>query len=125
MHELLAAFLPDDQAGARLHRAALEALHRGDPQKAQLLLERAAIRYRRAVLVEPLARARVHQLIARARSGADHAEALGLEISRCLCRLDLIESLEPPYALIPARELLSRWLTDDSSAATEGERRAA
>ena len=126
MHELLAAFLPDDEAGARYHRAALEALHTGDPKKAYLLLERAAMRYRRALMVEPLARARVHQLIARARVvTAEDGEALGLEIARCLCRLLQIESLEPPYALIDARVLLANLLAAGSGAETPAERRAA
>lgn len=125
MHELLAAFLPDDEAGARYHRAALEALHRGDPRKAHALLERAAIRYRRGVLVEPLARARVHQLIARARAGTEDAEALGLEIARCLCRLSRIESLEPPFPVVDARALLAKLLAAGSGAEVQEERRAA
>jgi hypothetical protein len=125
MHDLLAAFLPDDEAGARYHRAALEALHRGDPRKAHALLERAAVRYRRGVVVEPLARARVHQLIARARAGTEDTEALGLEIARCLCRLSRIESLEPPFALIEARALLASLLAAGSGADTPEERRAA
>ena len=126
MHELLAAFLPDDEAGARYHRAALDALHRGDPRKAHALLERAAVRYRKGVLVEPLARARVHQLIARARAGTgEDAEALGLEIARCLCRLSRIESLDPPFPLIDARTLLASLLAAGSGAETPEERRAA
>jgi hypothetical protein len=125
MHDLLTAFLPDDEAGARFHRAALEALHRGDPRKAHLLLERAAVRYRRGVIVEPLARARVHQLIARARLGTEDSEALGLEIARCLCRLSRIESLDPPFSLIDARVLLAGLLAAGSGAEAPEERRAA
>ena len=121
MHRLLAALLPRVQGGARLHHAALEALHRGDPREADRLLERAALAYRHELAVEPLARARVHQLIARvrARPGGTGEGELALEVERRLCGLDRIESLEPPFALVEARELLASWMSQGRSAANE------
>ena len=121
MHRLLAALLPSIQGGARLHHAALEALHRGDPREADRLLERAALAYRHELAIEPLARARVHQLIARVRAypgGAEVGERT-LEIERRLCGLDRIEALEPPFALVEARELLATWVTQGRTAAND------
>jgi hypothetical protein len=51
--------------GATLHRAALFATHRGDHALAERLFERGGERYRDEIQVQPLARLRVHQEIAR------------------------------------------------------------
>ena len=86
---------------------------------AQLLFERAARCYREETRVEPLARLRVHQLMAQVRSGAAprDADSLALEVERRLCRLSRIESLTPPFALVDARELLAGWITAPSAGA--------
>ena len=127
MLRLLVALLPGNPGGARLHRAALGALHRGHLRAAEALFEHAALRYQREIAVEPLARLRVHQLIARARSGpeAETGGGLALEIERRLCRLDRIESLEPPFPLIEARTLLASWMSGGPAAADSRERAAA
>jgi len=127
MPSLLAALLPGILSGARLHHAALEALHRGQAEAAVALFERAALRYRRELAVEPLARVRVLQLIARARSRADvdRDSRLALEIERRLCRLHRIEALEPPFPLIEAREMLASWMTSRSGEAAFRSLRAA
>ncbi len=127
MHRLLAALLPGIPGGARLHRAALGALHQGHLRAAAALFEHAALRYQREIAVEPLARVRVHQLIALARAGADAegGENVALEIERRLCRLTQIESLEPPFALIEARALLASWMSRGDAATASGERAAA
>ena len=127
MPSWLATHLPLVVSGARLHRAALDALHRGDPGAAEALFERAALRYRRELAVEPLARVRVQQLIARARArpNADRGAGLALEIERRLCRLDRIEALDPPFSLIEARSLLASWMTGHSGGAALRHRRVA
>ncbi|HEY2955715.1 MAG TPA: hypothetical protein VGK89_10755 [Candidatus Eisenbacteria bacterium] len=112
MPSLFATLLPRILGGARIHRAALEALHRGRAERAVALFERAAHCYRRELAVEPLARVRVQQLIARARVRPEGSQdsLLALEIEGRLCRLDRIEALEPPFPLVEARELLAGWM---------------
>ncbi len=121
----LATRLPAAFSGARLHRAALLALSRGEFGTAERLFESAAERYRQDVMVEPLARLRVHQLMARVRAGvrADQEGALLLEVERRLCRLEEIESLEFPFERVDARSLLARWI--GALPAREGEHRLA
>ena len=65
----IASCMPSLFSGPALHRAALGATHRGAHALAERLFERAAERYREDLAIEPLARLRVHQLIARVRSG--------------------------------------------------------
>ena len=121
MHRLLAALLPRVQGGARLHHAALEALYRGDPREADRLLERAALAYRHELAIEPLARARVHKRIARVRAppGGPEVGERTLEIEHRLCGLTRIEALEPPFALVEARDLLATWVTPGRTAAND------
>jgi hypothetical protein len=98
--------------GATLHRAALSAAHAGEHAAAALLFERAGYAYRRELDVRALARLRVHEGIARLVGAApgEHAQAgLVAEIERRLARLDEIESLAPPFAPVPARELARVW----------------
>ena len=98
-------------SGARFHRAALQALHAGRWGAAERLFEKAATRYRRELACEALARLRVHQGVARLRSGTTDADA-PIEIERSLARLDQIEDLEPPFALVPAHAVMGHWLAD-------------
>ena len=93
--------------GATLHRAALAACHAGEHATAAALFERAARAYRRDLDVCALARLRIHEGIARLRAagGAD-AATLAAEVEQLLGRLDEIESPEPPFAPVPARDLL-------------------
>lgn len=111
--------------GAALHRLALHALDGGDHAIALALFDRAAQVYRREVVVHALARLRVHELMARVLAddargagsrGAvtpEQRQALVLETERRLAKLDRIESLEPPFELVDARELLAVWWTTD------------
>lgn len=110
---LLAHRIPALFDGAGLHRAALAEMNHGRFERAEDLFEIAARRYRDEVEVEALARLRVHQLMAKVRSGAlGEAEAgkLVLEVDRRLARLDRIESLDAPFRLMDARALLASWL---------------
>lgn len=111
----LAHHLPVLFDGAGLHRAALREMTRGQWAAADRLFESAASRYRSDVEVEPLARLRVHQLMARVRSGSlpePESAQLVLEVDRRLCRLGRIESLEAPFTFVEARTLLASWLPD-------------
>ncbi|OGF15315.1 MAG: hypothetical protein A2W00_06955 [Candidatus Eisenbacteria bacterium RBG_16_71_46] len=110
--------LPLVASGRSLHRAALQALTRGRLEEAWTLFERGAARYRAQLQIEPLARLRVHQLIARVRAGLSHHEesALALEVDRRLARLERIESLEPPFELVDARRLLATWQSSPMAA---------
>jgi hypothetical protein len=102
--------VPDCFSGAALHRAALAAAHRKEPSWAARLFERAALRYRAELRVEPLARLRVHQEIVRLRALGSLADIERcLEVERALTRLDRIETLEPPFDLVDARTLLATW----------------
>src|SRR2546425_9586553 len=108
---LLATRIPSLFGGTTLHRAALRASYRQAFEIADRLFERAADRYRHDLAVEPLARLRVHQLIARVRSGLnpERESALCLEIEHRLARLSSIESLDPPFELMHARMLQAIW----------------
>ena len=106
-------------SGSALHRAGLEAIAAGAYPVADALLERAAGRYRASLEVEALARLRVHQLIARARAQGERGREgmLGLEVEQRLARLERIESLEPPFDLVPASRLLASWSHEHPSRA--------
>jgi hypothetical protein len=104
--------------GAGLHHAALYEMSRGRWDAAERLFERAARRYRVEVRVEPLARLRAHQLIARIRGGRTAAagrELAIVEAERLLCRLTRIESLNAPFALTDAHALIGAWLGPDDT----------
>jgi hypothetical protein len=104
--------LPAIVPGAMLHRAALAAMRRGRYALAEALFERAAERYRLDLEVQPLARLRVHQAIARIRAAGirELHSAACLDVEQRLARLEEIESLDPPHALIPASRLLASWI---------------
>jgi len=107
----LAVRIPWAFSGRALHHAALYAATAGAYATAGVLFEHAAASYRVDLEVEPLARLRVHQLIARARAKGDprRDEEAVLEIEQRLTRLDHIESLVAPFELVPARRLLATW----------------
>jgi len=111
-------------AGETLHLAGLHAFSVREYETAVLLFEGAAMRYRKAVKTEALARARVHQLMARACVAGGWISPLSLEVDRALTRLEQIESPEPPFALVPAHVLLASWL-EGAEAAVDEDRRAA
>jgi hypothetical protein len=98
LHQTLLAHWPYAR-GEALHRAALEASHAGEHRVAERLFTAAGRAYRRELELLPLARLRVHQLIARAEADA------GPEIERRLERLEDIESPIPPFELVPAASL--------------------
>jgi len=98
--------------GRWLHARGLQAFSDGDTASAERWFELAALRYREELAVEALARVRVHQLMARARSahsGAAESAAM-IEIVRRLNRLDLLERLRSPYELADARVVLADWI---------------
>ena len=98
--------------GAVLHRWGLEALHGGRFDTAALMFKAAVRRYRHELAVEPIARLRVHQLMAQVLSGTEPALAAErcLEAERRLCQLDQIEALATPHDLVDAHSLLGSWL---------------
>jgi hypothetical protein len=108
----LAPKMPAVFPGARLHRLGLEALAAGEPALADRLFECAARAYRRELAIEPLARARVHQRVARVRAtrDADEERDLVLAIERGMSQLERIEELAPPFRLVSAHTLLARWI---------------
>jgi hypothetical protein len=111
-------------SGETLHLAGLHALSAREHEAAIRLFEGAAVRYRAALDTEPLARVRVHQLMARACAAGGWLSPLSLEVDRALTRLDQIESPEAPFALVPAHVLLASWI-ESAEAAADSERRAA
>jgi hypothetical protein len=122
---VLACRYPWMFAGEYLHLAGLHAFSAREYETAVLLFEGAARRYREALKPEPLARARVHQLMAGACAAGGWISPLSLEVDRALTRLDWIESPEPPFALVPAHVLLASWLEGADAAADDEVRRAA
>lgn len=108
----LSRFVPDLASGRTLHRRALVALEAGDASTAELWFEFAAESYRGELAVEPLARLRVHQLMARAgATGSQSGDATAvLEIVRRLNRLDRLETLCAPFELADARTVLAQWI---------------
>jgi len=107
----LAGRLPVAVPGSVFHRAALSAAHRRAYALADALFERAADRYRLDLEVEPLARLRVHQAIARLRASGNPSRhpADCLDIEQRIARLNTIETLEPPFERVPANRLLATW----------------
>jgi hypothetical protein len=104
--------------GHWFHRRGLAALAAGEPHEAVSWFAAAAERYRRELAVEPLARLRVHELMARARTVLDPAgESMALiEIVRRLNRLDRLERLGAPHELADARLVLADWLEPAAAA---------
>jgi signal transduction histidine kinase len=114
LERVVLRYAPGILPGCTLHRHALSVFASGRPALAEAIFEAAAAAYRRELRVEPLARLRVHQSLARARASVvlgEEAEHM-LEIVRSLNRLDRLESLRAPFALCDARAVLSEWLSD-------------
>jgi hypothetical protein len=105
-------FLPRIASGRALHRRALAAHAAGALAEAECWYESAAERYREELAVEPLARLRVHQLMARAGRGDGPGVegAAMIEIVRRLNRLDRLERLSAPFELVDARTVLAQWI---------------
>lgn len=123
----LAVRIPRVFSGASLHRLALEAMRAGELETADRAFEAAARHYRADLAVEPLARLRVHQLMARARALTESGDAaeLMLEIEQRLSRLDSLESLTPPFELVEARSLLATYRRESDGVAAPPVARAA
>jgi len=109
---VLARQLPKLASGRALHRRALAVYAAGDATGAERWFEAAAALYRTELAVEPLARLRVHQLMARAHAPAGEAveSAAMLDIVRRLNRLDRLEALKAPFELVDARTVLAQWI---------------
>jgi len=120
--DALPIFLP----GQLIHQAALRAQDAGRYAAAERLFEAAARRYREETRVVELARLRVHQLIARvsALEPERRAAPLFLEVERRLARLERIESVTPPFALVDASSLLAHWMARVAPAAAATPRAA-
>lgn len=114
----LALRLPALFPGRTLHHAALHAAGAGAWETAEGLYERAAAHYRMDLEVEALARLRIHQLVTRARAAGHPAREadLLLESAQRLARIDQIESFDPPFAMIPARDLFETGVSRRASA---------
>jgi hypothetical protein len=107
--------------GDALHRAALMLVFQRRFELADRLFEAAAHRYRAELEIPSLARLRVHQLIARAQAarekGREAALELVAEIERRLSRLEDLEDLAPPFAMIDADDGPARWNRVESASA--------
>jgi hypothetical protein len=115
----VATHLPALFSGTQLHHAALIAFHRADYTVCDQLLERAAERYREDLAMEALARLRTHQMILHVHAGRLRDTQATLEVDRRLSRLERIETLCPPFASVPAHQLIGHW-RDGSNAAGVG-----
>jgi hypothetical protein len=119
----LALRFPSLFTGRALHRAALHAAAAQAWERAEGLFERAAGHYRMELEIEALARLRIHQMVTRARAATDperEAELL-LESAQRLARLERIESFDPPFPMIPARELFESGFERGEAARSGGE----
>jgi hypothetical protein len=123
--QALACQCPSIFSGEQLHHAGLHALAGGEHETAVHLFERAALRYRRDLRTEALARVRVHQLMATACAAGGRVSPLSLEVDRALTRLERIESPVPPFPLVAAHVLLASWLSGAETEDGAGDPRAA
>ena len=119
VHQILLRIRPGLVPGSTLHRRALAAAAAGRHPEAERLFEAAAAGYRSELRVEPLARLRVHQAMARARACADPGReaSMMLDIVRGLNKLDQLESFAAPHALLDAREVFASWLAANPDSA--------
>jgi hypothetical protein len=109
--------------GPWLHRGALAATHAESFELAERLFEAAASVYREDLEVEALARLRTQQAIARYRAGRFGAKAdvARIEIERRLARWSAIESLSPPFEIVPAHSVSASWTRWDRRRAGDTE----
>ncbi|MFH0777951.1 MAG: hypothetical protein V2A71_04885 [Candidatus Eisenbacteria bacterium] len=101
-------------SGESLYREGLGRVHSGDCARALEMFEEAALRFRREESVEKLARLRVNQLMVKYRMEASAIEKQRIveEVVLRLSKLREIESPEPPFGPLDAREVLRRWLEE-------------
>jgi len=104
----------------RLHHGGLLWMGRDCHTVAAILLEAAAHRCRRELDVRRLAALRIQQLMLSVRSAREPEREVErcLEVERALCRIDRLESLEPPFERVEARLLLARWLVGPGDTGT-------
>jgi hypothetical protein len=102
--------------GEALHLRALKSAQMGEHERAMLLFEEAASRFREEESVERLARLRAHQLMVKYRTEGSAIEKARIveEVVLRLSKLREIESLEPPFELLDARAVLRNWMEEKS-----------
>jgi hypothetical protein len=102
------------RSGDRVYVKGLREACMGGQGRALRLLEEAAERYRREESVEKLARLRVHQLMVKYQIQRSPIEKQKIieEVVLRLSKLTEIESPEPPFALVDAREVLRNWMEE-------------
>jgi hypothetical protein len=100
------------RSGDRVYVKGLKQAHLGQLARAMKLLEEAAQRYRREESVERLARLRAHQLMVKYQIQRSPIEKQKIieEVVLRLSKLREIESPEPPFAPLDAREVLRNWM---------------
>jgi len=102
------------RSGDRVYTKGLREACMGRHTRAMRLLEEAAERYRREESVERLARLRVHQLMVKYQIQRSPIEKQKIveEVVLRLSKLKEIESPEPPFAALDAREVLRNWMEE-------------
>ena len=102
------------RSGDRVYVKGLREAYLGHHGRAMMLLEEAAERYRREESVERLARLRAHQLMVKYQIQRSSIEKQKIveEIVLRLSKLTEIESPEPPFAPLDAREVLRNWMEE-------------
>lgn len=102
------------RSGDRVYMKGLKEARAGDVARAIKLLEEAAQRYRKEECVERLARLRAHQLMVKYQIQRSPTEKQKIveEVVLRLSKLREIESPDPPFALLDAREVLRNWMEE-------------
>jgi hypothetical protein len=100
--------------GDRVYIKGLNEAYLGRHAKGMRLLEEAGERYRKEESVERLARLRVHQLMVKYQIQRSPIEKQKIveEVVLRLSKLREIESPEPPFAPLDAREVLRNWMDE-------------
>ena len=125
LHRAISRLHPGLCPGRWFHRRGLLALASGDAAAADRWFEAGAEGYRRELEVAPLARLRIHQLMAHACAapgGIDSAAVV--DIVRRLNRLEQLERLTAPFDLADARVVLGDWLAQAERGGTRVSDRA-
>ena len=102
------------RSGDRVYVKGLREAYLGQHARAMTLLEEAAERYRREESVDQLARLRAHQLMVKYQIQRSSIEKQKIveEVVLRLSKLTEIESPEPPFAPLDAREVLRSWMEE-------------
>jgi len=102
------------RSGDRVYMRGLREAHATQHGKAMRCLEEAAERFRREESVEKLARVRAHQLMVKYQVQRSPTEKQKIieEVVLRLSKLREIESPEPPFAALDAREVLHSWMEE-------------